>query len=325
VKDTNFAERKAILETLGIKVVQARDYRPAAPDQPHNRVPHPIDIFTAFKPPFTADEWLAIAQRDGDQYIGGCCGQTGAIQDVVCGWFRDGGQVKIRELAEVAEMCIRHDNKQSPFHDLGVSFDEVVTDAKAWQAGSELADTVLVKHWSNLWFRLAVVWHLVKDSYDDEVEHGIRTDMAPVDKAICTIDHIATALSMHRAFGGDETPTGQTRAQKILMLAKLVPALRYVLNHIDDLALGSTVFEGWALVDLSKGPEVICENGYGLCLYDDRDRMMEVVNLWKSNEAKHEGHVPAYMEIKDRIGIRPVKVDLSSEQGPTFTGPVETP
>ena len=169
----------------------------------------------------------------------------------MCGWFRDGGQVKIRELAEVAEMCIRHDNKESPFHDLGVSFDQILAEAKAWKAGSELAGMVLTKNWSNLWFRLAVVWHLVKDSYDDDVEHGIRTDMAPADKAIRTIDNIANALSMHRAFGGDETPTGQTRAQKILMLAKLVPALRYVLNHIDALTLGNTTFEGWALVDLS--------------------------------------------------------------------------
>ena len=104
----NFAERKALLETIGIHAVQARDYRPVAPDQPHNRVPHPIDIFTAFKPPFTADEWLAIAQRDGDQYIGGCCGQSGAIQDVVCGWFRDGGQVKIRELADKAEAALHN-------------------------------------------------------------------------------------------------------------------------------------------------------------------------------------------------------------------------
>lgn len=308
----DFDEAKGFLKRLGIRVTLAEDWR----DGPRGRLPVKIPIFRAFVPPFTAKDWVRIARRDGDQYIGGCCSQTSGIQDEIVGWFRDGGAVQIRDLAQVAGWMIVHDSETSPFADLGMSFEDVVTLRAEWKAGARS------NAWNDLWFRLAVVWHLVKGAYMAEVPSGFRTDMSEGDKAIATISDLAQAISYHRVIAREER-TAQDRTARLLALAKMVPALRYVLEHVHELAWGSGTVTGWALVDLQKGEDVVCQNGLGLCLYDDRAEMESVLDLWKSNAAKHEGHIPAFMEITDRIGIRPMIVDLSCDEGPRFTGPVE--
>jgi hypothetical protein len=300
-----FQEARSWLKQLGITVSLEEDYRPNPEGLGLTGVP--ISVFTRFIPPFAADEWLCIAQREGSQYIGGCCGQTSAIQDIVCGWFRDGGCVPLKELAEVAEMTVRHDGKGSFFYEFRDPLDQVL----ARKNGG-------FEEWSDLWYRLAVVWHLVKDHYAATVAGSIRTDMSPGDHAICTIDQLATALSFHRVFGRDKPLTSQEQANRTLILARLTSALRYVLKHVDE--LGAQTVSGWALVDLSKGEDVICENGYGFCLFDDLDQALRVVSLWMKNEAKYQGNVPASLQVRNRIGIRPMTVDLSCEKGPVFTG-----
>jgi len=302
-----FEEASKHLKRLGIRVTQRKDYRPPPDDPKGLRDPVPLPIYEYFVPPFTAKDWRRIGQRDGDHYVGGCCGQTSAIQDIIEKWFRDGDFARIQDLSEMAEMWNRHDGEGSWFKNLRMPIEEI---------------TKKTEQWANPWFRLAVVWHLVQDCFDSKVENGIRTDMSPADRAICTIDRIASALSMHRVFGGG-FDNDQMTVNKLLILARFAPALRYVLNHIDAYAGGPTTVTGWAMVDLEKGEDVICENGFGYCVFSDRAELNRVLALWAKNENAHEGHVPAYTKFKDRIGIRPVAIDLGCEDGPKFTGPVE--
>lgn len=300
-----FDEALPHLQRLGVEIGVAQDYRPV--EGVGGRLPVDLPLIETFLPPFSPAEWLALAQRDGLYYVGGCCGQMSAVQDEIQDWFRDGGGIGVRKLADVAEMWQRHDGG-SVFLNLPRPIEEISTDSEEW---------------ADPWFRLAVVWYLVKDCHTSAVERGVRPDMSRGDRAICTIDRLASALSFHRVFGSQDLPDPQAQANRLLLLARLVPALRYVLNHVDEFGYGSMTLTGWALVDLKQGEDVVCENGFGQCIFVNRTEAVALIQQWKDNEALHAGHVPAYMEIKDRIGIRSVVVDLGSEDGPRFTGPVE--
>lgn len=282
-----FEQSLAHLTSMGITVF--RDH------ERQNGVDVPLNIFTRFEPPFTPEEWCQIARSMGNQYVGGCCAQSSAIQDVVCDWFRFGGAIPIADLARIAEMSILHDGPSSAFHTLPMPVKEMVAAHPS----------------SDLWERLALIWHLVKDYYVVKAPTAYHPKFSEGDKAIRTIQDVATALSYHRVFNKDSN-TEQDQAERLMQLARMVPSLRYVLNHVDEYTLGASDFEGWALVELDKSPESICQNSYGLCLYREHSTARHVLKI----SLEH-----ATRQVK--LGIRPVRVDLTCDQGPVFTGPVE--
>src|ERR1035437_7587895 len=59
--------------------------------------------------PLSPAEWCSLAMREGENYVGGCCGNMSALQDVINGVFRDSGTVNSATLLSIAELALDHD------------------------------------------------------------------------------------------------------------------------------------------------------------------------------------------------------------------------
>lgn len=324
-----FETAKAYLDRLGVEYIQKHEWR-GEPGNGREQVKLPI--FTHVDPCLTALNWMNLATRDGDSYIGGCCGQTSMVQDEINYIYRfDPHTIPIEKLSGIAEAMIVHDGESSYFSqdpwEWGDWPEDVTLDG--WPSlldfltseytGFE-ADGVV---WENLrpWFKLGIVWHLVKDNWTPPIPGAIRRDMDEVDRAICTLDEVASAINWHRVFGGlREDVRDRDRVRRALSLARFIPALKLLTEKVEELDLGAV--EGWALIDVEKGDDAIAENGLGLCIYGDRAEMNRVLAIWRKDDANHEERKPE-KRIEERIGIRPIRVDYRLPSGFEFTGPVE--
>jgi hypothetical protein len=327
-----FETAKAYMDRLGIEYGQDTEYR-GEPGK--GRAPHPLPVLRTVRPGFRPVDWMNIASRDGDEYIGGCCGQTSVIQDVICGWFRTSlYYVPLDQLAEVAEGMVRHDGKEHSQFSLMPwewGFWPEVTDWPSTIAFLEKphTDEGEGSNYNTLkpWYKLAVCWHLVKDHWAPSIPGAIRSDYSPADEAISIVDSIAQAISFHRVFSGlrEGDVTARDKLRRAGHLHRFIPALKALMEHVEDLDLGT--LEGWALVDLASAedgeePEGICQNGYGYCVYATRAEMNRIIDLWKKNDASREERKDE-ARVENKVGIRPIKIGFDLENGYTFTGPVE--
>jgi len=75
---------------------------------------HPVDLkyFRSVQLPLTPEEWCSIVMRDGEDNIGGCCGTTSVIQDIMEKCFYDGGWIGGHEFEEMAGLWIVHGDKE---------------------------------------------------------------------------------------------------------------------------------------------------------------------------------------------------------------------
>jgi hypothetical protein len=322
----DFAAAANYLETLGVSFYTEYEYR-GEPGK--GREPVSLPFFTKVDPCLRPLDWYHIASREGDSYIGGCCGNYSAIQDIVCGWFRmEARSVPIQELSEVADGMNRHDGQSSYFAQEPWEWD-------VWgNAGAKVTDwdslVAFLKeendegtNWIALapWYKLSVIWHLVKDNWVPPQPGAIRRDYGEVDEAIAIVDSIATGISWHRTFSdlSEGSVTPQDQLQRAEALARFIPALRVLTDNIERLDLGD--FEGVVLIDLEKGEEAICQNGYGYCVYGQRAEADRIVGIWKKNWEAREDAKKA--PIEERFALRTIRVSMKLPRGFEFTGPVE--
>ena len=83
---------------------------------------HPVTLPETVKSvwlPLSPEEWCSIAMREGDNYMGGCCGNMGALQDTINEVFRDSGTVENPTLLGIGELARDHDgfDEFSPLSD----------------------------------------------------------------------------------------------------------------------------------------------------------------------------------------------------------------
>jgi hypothetical protein len=304
------------LDTLGLRYIQATEYR-GTPGE--DRASVELPLFTHINPGWSAENWVSVASCEGDEYMGGCCGNLSGAQDEVSGWFRHHSDaIPIRDLSGIiTELLIPHGGFEQ-FED-GDWVVEGATDADSMVAIANLAwDTLLA------YDKLAIVWKLVKDHFTPEIPTAYWPKDEPEEKAEDAIAHLSRlswGISVSTMFADPgHKPTGQKKARRALALAKIIPILRTLSDHITTLDYGN--FDGWALVDLSKEDDAVCTNGYGMCLYDSMIEVEKVLALWKRDDANHEERKED-RRIEKRIGIRPVRVGWEIEDGYEFTGPVE--
>jgi hypothetical protein len=296
-----FAGAAAVLKRLNVEFRQTEEWR----DKPPPRRPHALPFFKGIKLPFTPEEWCDLMMNEGRYYVGGCCGTSSAVQDILGQVFRfETGWMDVEKLAEVAMLQVSHgERKERPnFKDLG--------DLDA-----------AIKKWTELdpWQKLAVLWHLIKDCYVPKVPSAPPHDLPPVEDAIDVLQTGLQALSIHRMFVREETPASQDRTERLMALYRLLPAIRTLHDKIGELDPGP--LEGYALIDREQGGKV-AENGYGLCVYWTRAEAEKMLESWRSEDSEHKVKKDR-KPIDERIGIRPVRV--SSEKGLEFLDDVAAP
>jgi hypothetical protein len=306
-----------MLVSLGIRFHCEDEYRGKPPD----RKAHELALFKNVELPLTPEDWCRICMNDGEEYMGGCCGSMSAVQDVVNKWFRfDSGWVSCDELSEVAQAFVDHGDgwwkdwgacqEQGLIED-GETLGDFIERIIANEADSAPPDRK--PRWGNFsaWDKIHLVWFIVKGHYAPRVPKGYGDHMSEWDKAVSMLSRGCTAISWHRMFQEDESP--QKRANYLLILARILPALRTVWTSIEEVA--PEPFEGLALIDKEAGPDKVASNGRGLCVFSSRKEVDEILDLWRRQDAEQEE--PRTKPVDERIGVRPVRISV--QEGLVFT------
>lgn len=297
-----FDEATGFLTRLGVMFGQDYDYGKRGTDERHR---FDVPMFASFVLPFTSEEWCSLCMREGDDYVGGCCGNMSAAQDIVSDAFRfGGGRINGYDLAKLVELMASHDGgSEGTFTGLARPVAEAVERALAKRPTP--------------WEMIALVWHIAKEHVAPEVPHAMGKHLSPIENAVHTLGRGLRRISFEDVFKTDiETVarTSQHRASRAILLFKLLPALKIVWERIDELDLGS--FEGFALVDKNKGQEAVAENSWGLCIFETHEEVDDLLRLWREQEKEYEERTERSGRIDDRIGVRRVRV--SKERGLEF-------
>ncbi len=302
----NFETAAKLLTEIGTEFNQESEYR----GEGKERQEHKLPLFKSVKIPFTPAEWCATTMREGDHYLGGCCGNLSAVQDDWCGVHRDGGWIQTETLSGLAEGLLgTHDGfetwKEKP--------DEAVVLAK-------------VDDFDNLspWDKVELVWHLVREHYTPKVPEATWMK-DPAKRSIRTLAQTFHRLDTHLLFRdlekGDVEVSNYTRqkgsqrkARQLELLYRLIPSLNELQNNIRSLNPGQ--FEGWALWD--NEANAVARNGFGECFYEHREDVDELFNLWRKSDSEHTGERYGRRQkpIDEMLSIRQVRITV--EEGVVF-------
>jgi hypothetical protein len=292
------------LEARGVKI-QYDEVWVGEPGKGKGRRPKPVlskvrGVYLALTP----EEWCRIAMRDGDMYMGGCCGTTSAMQDVVNGVFRDSGYANANTLCELGMYAKQHPDG---FDGFNVKLSQADFDKQCRQ-------------WSKLdpWTKISLCWQAVKGkvSAGSEGEPIVQENRPDLDEKR-EIDELYGALTtfrykifMPREKEDDplKPPKGQSHANDVLTWAKMVPGTKRLLAKLEE---DFTTWSGYAVVERAR-PEVVCHNGYGLCLFTKEADAEELVADWRKNSRAGKGENTA-----DKVRIRAVTVSV--QKGLEFT------
>lgn len=212
--------------------------------------------------PLSSVQWCHIAMREGAHYVGGCCGHTSAMQDIINAIFRDGGWAPARELRELAELAQNHDGFEA--------FDST----ERVESLEALDDP---------WEIIGAVWCAVEDVLAPGIFSKPREDdVLDFDRALWLAKHLMWQVSLAKFFTDDAEEkdsmrNGQRHVNRVYSMLRILPPLRTIYNHLEKMSDQS--FPGFGV--RKKGTEEVVANGHGLCLYEKREQAEELFRIWR--------------------------------------------
>lgn len=302
---SSFEHACQLLRLLRVEYNRDYDYGKQGTEKRHQ---FDVPCFTRVRLPFSPLEWCQCCMSDGWHYVGGCCATCSAIQDILSHAFRfHTGWLDIQELSELAELWTTHGEG-----------DQIV---KFSEEPDEFHHKAFVDSRLDPWEKIALVWHITKNFYQPKVPSAYGDHLNELDQAVSLLGSALHTLSFHhifdRSFEGRPTIVGeesQEQASELIVLSRILPALKTLNEQIDQ--LGPPPMEGWALVDLEKGPDAVAHNGLGLCVYRTEEEVEHLLQLWREQEGQREEKTERGGKIDDRIKVRRVRV--TREKGIEF-------
>lgn len=289
----DFKECHRLLSHLGAKPVLEHEYR--GPNG--SRKKFDLDLFTGVTLPFSCDEWCALCMNGGSDYLGGCCGSLSAVQDRLNATFRGDGYITTHHLKEIIEILNEHGDLDSEHYPLTL-------EASRLQEVSQKA----LDDWYDLGVleKLAVIWHLVKDHMTSRIPTSSPEEGAA--DALSTMVRAAAHLNAHfivqGALGSKEPSPVQLRA-----LYRLWPSLKTVYERFHEMHLAPMT--GWAMIDITGGPEALCREDIGACFYHNLHDVRVVVREWvRSVEEHKDDWGKERRESFQRLAVRPVRISV---------------
>lgn len=249
----------------------------------------------------TPAEWCNLAMHEGDSYIGGCCGTTSAMQDIINSVFRDSGYADADALWTLGEHARNHPD----------GFKDSFT--TRWT--QKRFDETCAK-WETLrpWEKIAVAWQAVRDKvtpYSHQVSMWAMPEPRPDLDEKREIDELYDALSSSKfaifKYREENDPKKQEHANEVITRAKLLCGARRLVAKLTE---DFTTFEGVAVVETVR-PDVVTRNGFGMCLFGTEEHARDMIATWEKVETparrdqKHGGKSPS-----ERVRIRPVRVSV---------------
>lgn len=251
----------------------------------------------------TPSDWCEIAMREGGSYIGGCCGTTSGMQDVVNGIFREGGWANADDMWTLGEYAKAHPD--------GFKEDFTVR----WK--QKRFDEQCAK-WEKLdpWKKIAIAWQAVRDKvkpYSHNADVFVPDEPRPDLDDKRAIDELYGAISFSHfsifRFEAEDDKWKQRHAEDVLTMAKLLMGAKALIRKLEG---NFTQFTGVALVEKDR-PDVITHNGHGACVFSEREGAEELMALWR-RFAKEDKEKDC---LADKVLIRPVKISV--QKGIEFT------
>jgi hypothetical protein len=247
----------------------------------------------------SADEWCHLASREGEYYIGGCCGTSSAIQDIINGVFRDGCSINGNEMYELGELAKSHPDGFKEWGFLGNMSEK--------EFAKRCADWADLDPWEKIGLCYQAVKGKIRPYYSEPIVQKGRADLdekREIDELYGCIHalHFASVFkSIEKMPGINDKDNGQEHGNDVLTLAKMLPGARRLVKQLEA---NFTTWSGIAIVEKDR-PEVITHNGFGLCIYNTEEDAREVMSFWTRNNRDGEKTV-------DHVRLRPVTISVQN-------------
>lgn len=208
--------------------------------------------------PLTPSEWFESCTRDGEFYMGGCCGSMSYAQDILNSFFRDNGWAAVRDLAQYVETMRSHDGfSKEDLHD---------------PQGEEKHHPIA---------RIIAVWDLIfpdiKPAATTLLEAPRPAEFSDAKEALYALTRGAWALSWSLRFSAPDDDL-HTKVDTIFNLMKVIPAFNTLTKKLNDLI--PEPIRGFAIY--SKG--ALMETSRGFAIYDSEEKAEEVLSYWCGKE-----------------------------------------
>lgn len=223
------------------------------------RVRKELDVITHVHLPLSSDEWCSLCTHDGDYYMGGCCGNMSALQDILNGAFRDSGLFNARTLRQVADLCLGHEGFED-FEDPFL-FDKPFDELDPFQ-------------------KLGLIWQASKDLLQvGKWDVPQESDLTEYEEAIRLASSHTMRLGWGSFFASANKDKDQTRCNSLHHQARLLAALRTIYDYLKK---SDDTFAGWGLRNVeTKNP---AEDYFGLCLFETKEKVENLIETLRRND-----------------------------------------
>lgn len=280
--------RLEAIRALGVVVNHEQEYYGPVPRQHRDREDTVRSIFIGDV--VTSDEWVRATQREGDDYIGPCCGNTGYCQDVLASVYRDGGLIKNGDLLGIGVNLSGHDGYEEFRDPSDEAFAKLV---ETWKASLALGPPPEGHYVAfGVWEKILTCYRALEPMlmYDNLETPGPTIRRDDDEYAETDLQLLRDALeysSWHLLFTPTEEERDDHHIQYIEMLSRIKPLAA---SLYDQLVNQRTALDGFALV--VPGTDRVLSNRRGLCIYATRERAEYVSEIMDRvrNEAEEREH-----------------------------------
>ena len=291
-------EEEKLLRPVGVKL--AYKQRWCANDPPPREPYVDPSVITHIRLPFTPTDWWELTTRDGKDYIGPCCGTSGAMQDILCGAYRDSGWIEGRDLLRLGALGEGHDGYEDWKDPLSLDELREKTTLDAW-----------VEH--DRWGIIGLIYRALRPKLDVSfIDHKLRKPR-PTEKQVFSILRSGlTYLSWRDVFNRNQDTQDQDHANRLLLLARILPAAKLFMKSLTTYQ----PFDGFALV-VGQTDEVL-DNHQGMCIFKTVADAQRVIELSEKSRKSLTEDNPNHPDAEPLdVAIRPVRVSV--EEGLVFT------
>lgn len=262
---------QAELEKRGLQVTYEEEYPPEGGEPTLNKNQVRGLFF-----PLTNEEWCELCMNEGQFYVGGCCGQTSAIQDLFMGIFRESGVAKAAEILELMQSASRHDGFEEYSLEWNGDLEKLVSE---WETLSPIKKIGICCQ--AMKEKLKPVWvKLPRERRDTE--------------DWCDILEGSLQLLRFRDLMKTDGDKSQKHANREVLLARILPACQKVLEKV--IPRLAKPFRGFAVT--KKGSTEILSDGYGLCVYETEKKAKTMIALWGKNADEDDKKLLGKIEVK---------------------------
>jgi hypothetical protein len=208
------------------------------------------NLVTAIKVPWTAEEWLAVIDKEGED-LPMCCGNISAGRDILISSLREGGWLETDDFSRLDEWVFKHDG-----------------------LGEEAPDDERPMN------RLYRVWKVIKDNckLEWQIAEPLSPDLSDPLDALHMVLETGEQLSFDLMFS-DSGESHRSKVSRTVMLAALLPALRALNEHIAELDLGP--IEGFGVYGATGQLEA---TNVGLAIVESLDDIRHLFAIWERHD-----------------------------------------